>query len=169
MLRKALPWLLLGLAATAPASGQSDKPLRVMLSDLFTFGTCGEPLCLDGSISAENGHGDHYLPAVATGNLALISFIEDAIGKSVSATPLSATSSGASFTIVGGIPVRSTNSAGPIFAEQSRTLGRGRVFLGFKCLRFMLKSFEIADMILLCMEVIHLQSPLRLIEQHSLK
>ena len=131
MLRKALPWLLLGLAATAPASGQSDKPLRVMLSDLFTFGTCGEPLCLDGSISAENGHGDHYLPAVATGNLALISFIEDAISKSVSATPLSATSSGASFTIVGGIPVRSTNSAGPIFAEQSRTLGRGRVFLGF--------------------------------------
>jgi len=93
MLRKALPWLLLGFAATTPASGQSDKPLRAMLSDLFTFGTCGEPLCLDGSINAENGHGDHYLPAVATGNLALISFIEDAIGKSVSATPLSATSS----------------------------------------------------------------------------
>ncbi|UCD24769.1 MAG: hypothetical protein JSW51_02290 [Gemmatimonadota bacterium] len=102
-----------------------------MLSQLFTFGDCGQPLCLDGSINAENGHGDHYLPAVASGNLALISFIEDAIGKSVSSSPLSATSSGATFSIVGGIPVRSTNSAGPIFAEQSRTMGKGRVFVGF--------------------------------------
>ena len=131
MLRKAFPWLLLGLAATTPAAAQDHKPLRAMISDLFTFGDCGEPLCLDGSINAENGHGDHYLPAVASGNLALISFIEEAIGKSVSSTPLSATSSGATFTIVGGIPVRSTNSAGPIFAEQSRTLGRGKLFLGF--------------------------------------
>jgi len=102
-----------------------------MLSELFTFGDCGQPLCLDGSINAENGHGDHYLPAVASGNLALISFLEDAIGKSISSSPLSATSSGATFTVVGGIPVRSTNSAGPIFAEQSRTLGRGNLFVGF--------------------------------------
>ena len=93
MLRKALPWLLLGIAAATPASAQDSKPLRSMISDLFTFGDCGEPLCLDGSINAENGHGDHYLPAVASGNLALISFIEEAIGKSVSSAPLSATSS----------------------------------------------------------------------------
>jgi hypothetical protein len=131
MLRKALFWLLLSFAATGPASAQSDRPLREMLSELFTFGDCGQPLCLDGSINAENGHGDHYLPAVASGNLALISFIEDAIGKSISGSPLSATSSGATFTVVGGIPVRSTNSAGPIFAEQSRTLGGGNLFVGF--------------------------------------
>ncbi len=131
MLRKALFWLFLCIAATSPASAQSNKPLRDVLSDLFSFGACGEPLCLDGSINAENGHGDHYLPSVASGNLVLISFLEDAIGKSISSTPLSATSSGATFTVVGGIPVRSTNSAGPIFAEQSRTLGRGNLFVGF--------------------------------------
>jgi len=132
MLRNtALTSLLLTIVLALPAPAHSQKPLRDMLSDLFTFGDCGEPLCLDGSINADNGHGDHYLPAVASGNLALIQFITDAIGKSVSNTPLSATSSGATFSFVGGVPVRSTNTKGPIFAEQSRTLGRGQFFLGF--------------------------------------
>jgi hypothetical protein len=127
----ALTCLLLAIVFANSASAQSDKPLRDVLSDLFTFGDCGQPLCLDGSINADNGHGDHYLPAVASGNLAVIQFITEAIGKSVSNNPLSATSSGATFSFVGGVPVRSTNTAGPIFAEQSRTLGKGQFFLGF--------------------------------------
>jgi len=127
----ALTCPLLAILLAFPAPAQSQKPLRDMLSDLFTFGNCDKPLCLDGSINADNGHGEHYLPAVASGNLALIQFITEAVGKSVSNTPLSATSSGATFSFVGGVPVRSTNTTGPIFAEQSRTLGQGRFFLGF--------------------------------------
>jgi len=46
MLRKALFWLFLCIAATSPASAQSNKPLRDVLSDLFSFGACGEPLPL---------------------------------------------------------------------------------------------------------------------------
>jgi hypothetical protein len=118
------------MGALHPAAAQRAGPLRDLISDLFTFGDCGQPLCLDGSINAGTGHGDHYLPAVASGNLAIISFISEAIGKSVARTPISATSSGATFTFVGGIPVRNSTSAGPIFAERASTLGRGRVFLG---------------------------------------
>jgi len=44
--------------------------------------------------------------------------------------PLGATSSGATFSIVGGLPVRTSTSAGPIFNERTQTLGRGRIFLG---------------------------------------
>lgn len=130
MLRTHSATVMLCMALLCPLQAQSSPPLRDLVSGLFTFGTCGEPLCLDGSINADNGHGDHYLPAVASGNLAVIGFIADAIGKSITRTPISATSSGATFKFVDGIPVRSSTSSGPIFAERAQTLGRGRLFLG---------------------------------------
>ncbi len=127
MLKKATPVLALVLL---PVGALHAQGLRNSLSSLFTFGDCGEPLCLDGSISAANGHGDHFLPAAASGNSAIISFLADAVGQSVSRVPLSATSSGATFAIVNGLPVRTSTSAGPIFAERAQTLGRGRFFIG---------------------------------------
>lgn len=130
MLRTICVTALLCASLGYPARAQHSGHLRDLISDLFTFGDCGQPLCLDGSINADNGHGDHYLPAVASGNLAVISFISDAIGKSVARTPVSATSSGATFSFVGGIPVRNSTSGGPIVAERAQTLGRGRLFLG---------------------------------------
>jgi hypothetical protein len=124
---------LAGLAVlsltTRPLAAQ-DPTLRSLLSQLFTFGNCGQPLCLDGSINAGNGHGNHFLSAAAGGNLAVISFISEAIGQSVAGTPISGTSSGATYSFVGGVPVRTSRSAGPIFAERSQTLGRGRLFFG---------------------------------------
>lgn len=130
MLRTTLITAALWVGALHPVAAQRTGPLRNLISDLFTFGDCGQPLCLDGSKNAGTGHGDHYLPAVASGNLATISFISEAIGKSVARSPISATSSGATFSLVGGIPVRNSTSAGPIFAERTSTLGRGRIFLG---------------------------------------
>lgn len=109
--------------ATAPAEAQN---LRNRITDLFTFGDCGEPLCLD----LTNEHGDHFLPAVTQGEFTVIGFVTEAIGKSVSSLPVSSTSSGATFAIVGGLPVRTSTSAGPIFGERAQTLGRGRFFLG---------------------------------------
>lgn len=41
--------------------------------------------------------------------------------------PASAASGGATFSFQGGVPVRTSTSAGPIFAERAQTLGRGRV------------------------------------------
>lgn len=129
MLRRLLPLLAipaLALVGTADAQAQSDGLAARVQSELFTFGECGEPLCLDlGTI-----HGDHFLPALSSGNATVISFVTDAIGRATASVPLSATSGGATFSFVGGLPVRTSTSAGPIFGERSQTLGRGRFFIG---------------------------------------
>ena len=106
---------------------QTSSGLRSRIEqELFTFGECGTTLCLD----LDNTHGDHYIPSLAEGNDAVISFITDAIGNATLSVPLSATSSGATFSLVGGIPVRTSTSAGPIFGERTQTLGKGRFFIG---------------------------------------
>lgn len=115
--------VLVLLAAAAPLSAQPT--LRERLGTLFTFGTCGQPLCLD--VGTE--HGNHYVPGLSQGNSTVIAFVTEAIAKSSSSLPISATSSGATYSIVGGLPVRSSTSAGPIFAERAQTLGRGRFFI----------------------------------------
>jgi len=120
----ALPALLAVSARAAEA--QSDQGLRDRIaSELFTFGDCGQPLCLD----LPNTPGNHFIPALAEGNDAVIAFLTDAIGDATVTVPLSATSSGATFSVVGGVPVRTSISAGPIFGERSQTLGRGRFLI----------------------------------------
>ncbi len=115
------------LALSAQAAQSQETGLRTQLAnDLFTFGDCGEPLCLD----LTNLHGNHFIPALAEGNDAVIAFLTDAIGDATASVPLSATSSGATFSVVGGVPVRTSISAGPIFGERTQTLGRGRFFVG---------------------------------------
>lgn len=115
------------LCVSGPAQAQN---LRDKITDLFRYGNCGELLCLDGSINAGTGHGNHFIPSAATGNFAVISFISDAVAVNASNFPLSATSSGVTFKLVGGVPVKSTNSAGPIFGERAQTLGKGRFLMG---------------------------------------
>lgn len=115
------------LCISVPAQAQK---LRDKIGDLFTFGSCGQPLCLDGSINANTGHGLHFIPAAETGNFAVISFISDAVATNASNFPLSAASSGVSFKLVGGVPVKSTSSSGPIFGERAATMGRGRFLMG---------------------------------------
>ena len=117
--------LVLGVSAPLHAQG-----LRDQVAQLFSFGDCGRPLCLDGSINAENGHGEHYLRAVEQGNLALIGFLTDAIGLNVASVPVPATSSGATFAFQGGVPVKTSVSAGPFLGERAPTLGRGRLLIG---------------------------------------
>jgi hypothetical protein len=115
------------LALSAQGAESQEAGLRAQLAnDLFTFGDCGEPLCLD----LTNLHGNHFIPALAEGNDAVIAFLTDAIGDATASVPLSATSSGATFSVVGGVPVRTSISAGPIFGERTQTLGRGRFFVG---------------------------------------
>lgn len=113
------------LAAQAQTPAPTDLRSRVAL-ELFTFGDCGVPLCLD----LTNLHGDHFIPGLATGNQAVIAFLTQSIGEATQRVPLSATSGGATFSVVGGVPVRTSVSAGPIFGERTQTLGRGRFFLG---------------------------------------
>ncbi|MFN0180828.1 MAG: hypothetical protein ACKVZ0_18655 [Gemmatimonadales bacterium] len=104
--------------------------LRDRVRELFAFGTCGRQLCLDGSVTAANGHGDHFLPELIAGNSSLIGFVSDAVGSAAASAPLSATGSGVTYRFVGGLPVKVTESSGPILAERAQTLGKGRFFLG---------------------------------------
>ena len=126
MSRRRLPILALFLCA-GPLSAQD---LRSVVQKLFQFGTgCDTvPLCLYPDLGA--AHGTHFNTALTTGQTSLIGFLTDAIGASVSDVPISATSSGATLTFVGGLPVKTSVSAGPVFGERSQTLGRNKLLVG---------------------------------------
>jgi hypothetical protein len=127
MSRVVLVLLCAGVAAPLRAQG-----LRNLISELFIFGSGSQPLFLAGTAGASNpasvqAHGSHFVPAAVEGNATLIGFLTNAIGSSVANLPISATSSGQTFRFEGGVPVVTSTSAGPIFAERAQTLGRGRV------------------------------------------
>src|SRR6185295_1330069 len=63
-------------------------------------------------------------------NGTVISFLTNSIGSNVANVPVSATSGGSTFSFEGGVPNRTSTSAGPVFGERAQTLGRGRVLAG---------------------------------------
>jgi hypothetical protein len=124
------PLVALSLLA-AFADSASGQGLRQKLElGLFSFGACGEPLCLPALVTQGNLHGRHYIPSAEAGNAAIISFLGSSIGSNISNIPISATTSGVTYRFEGGAPVRTNVSAGPIFAERAQTLGRGRLLVG---------------------------------------
>ncbi len=109
--------------------------LREKISELFIFGSGQEPLFLAGSASPNNpasiqAHGSHFIPASTASNASVITFITDAISGSVANLPIGSTSGGETFRFVAGLPVPTSTSSGPIFAERAQTLGRGRILAG---------------------------------------
>lgn len=117
----------------ASASQTRAQGLRDQIRQLFTFGTCGEPLCLDIPLDTTPGapnHGLHFIAATQASGGTTFSFLSSSIGSSVSNTPISSSSSGTTFRFEGGVPVKTSTSAGPIFGERAQTLGRGRWFVG---------------------------------------
>src|SRR5215207_1196731 len=120
------------LALSAPAGAQG---LRGKISELFIFGAGEDPLFLSGSAAVNNpaairAHGTHFIPSAVSQNGSLIAFLTTAISSSVANAPIGSTSGGATFEFQAGVPVRTTTSAGPIFAERGQTLGRGRTIVG---------------------------------------
>jgi hypothetical protein len=124
MLRRLAP-ALFGLSALASVATGQDLRTQIR-TNLFTFGSCGEPLCLAGSLGA--GHGLHFIPATQSAAASMLDLLGNALAASVSNTPVSATSSGVTYEFVGGLPVKT--SGGAIFGERAQTLGRGRFFVG---------------------------------------
>jgi hypothetical protein len=118
-----------------PARAQSDASLRSKIGELFIFGSGLSPLVLGGSIDPNNpasiqAHGNHFIPSAVAENGSLIGFITNAISASIGNVPIATTSGGVTFRFEGGIPVKTSLSLGPIFAERSQTLGRGRAAVG---------------------------------------
>jgi hypothetical protein len=122
-MRRAIISLTLGFTVVSSAQGQSS--MRAAFQDLFQFGQCGQILCL-----SSPGHGAHFVPASVEGNATVLSFITNAVGANASNLPVSATTSGVTYTFERGLPVQSTTSSGPIFGERAQTLGKGRSFGG---------------------------------------
>jgi hypothetical protein len=117
------------------------------VDQLFIFGSGGDQLFLAGTADPDNpisvqAHGDHFIPASVAGNGALIGFLGSALGSSVANIPIGATSSGQTFRFEGGVPVATSTSPGPIFAERAQTLGRGRVLVGASINRFRFSSLR---------------------------
>lgn len=126
------------VCASPPVAAQG---LRDELGQLFIFGSGEEPLFLAGTASPDNpvsvqAHGSHFIPAAVEGNATLISFLTNAIGSNVANLPVSATSSGRTFRFEGGVPVATSTSSGPIFAERAQTMGKGRVLVGANVSQF---------------------------------
>ena len=124
-------WSVVGFCLVATVSSVSSaQGMQDRIRELFSFGACGRPLCLDNSVNATNGHGDHFIPDLIARNGAILDFLSDAIAASASNLPLSASSSGVTIKFVGGLPVRTSTSLGPIFGERAQTLGKGKWVVG---------------------------------------
>lgn len=111
------------------------QSLRDRLSQLFIFGPGEDPLFLAGTATSSNPasiriHGKHFVPSASAENGSVIAFVTTAVGSRVANVPIGATTSGQTFRFEGGVPVATSTSAGPIFAERAQTLGRGRVLVG---------------------------------------
>lgn len=137
-----------GLTISSPAGAQH---LRDRISDLFIFGPGQQPLFLAGSGDPNNtaalqAHGLHFIPASNAENGALIAFLTDALGTSISSIPIGSTSGGETFRIEAGVPVLTSTSAGPIFAERAQTLGQGRVLAGISRTGFTFSTLRGVDM-----------------------
>jgi hypothetical protein len=140
--------IAVSLCASTPAQGQG---LRGKISDLFIFGAGQDPLFLAGSGDPNNpanlrAHGEHFVPSSAAENFAVINFITDALGRNVANMPIGSTSGSETFRFVGGVPVRTSTSAGPIFAERPQTLGKGRVLAGINRSGFRFTTIRGVDM-----------------------
>jgi hypothetical protein len=127
---------------TTPAAAQT---LREDIESLFSFGACGQPLCLSLSGPADR-HGGHYISSSVQANGSLLGFLNGAIGATLGSIPISATSSGATFRFVNGAPVSTATSAGPIFAERAQTLGRGGLLIGVNSTRLAFNRLRGTDL-----------------------
>jgi hypothetical protein len=128
------------LCLTTPLHGQT---LEERFRQLYTFGNCGQPLCLDVNAAI---HGQHYNPNVVQGQNNLLAFFTNAVSTSVGNLPFAAATSGVTFSFESGVPVATSVSPGPIFAERAQTLGRGRFLTGANLSGISLKKIRGVDL-----------------------
>jgi hypothetical protein len=127
------------------ATSVQAQGLRDQISQLFIFGEGESALFLAGSGDPSNPqniqvHGDHFIPAAVESNGSIIVFLENSIASQLSNLPFSSTSGGRTFRFEGGVPIATSTSPGPIFAERALTLGRGRLLIGANVSRFNFQS-----------------------------
>lgn len=133
---RALAALALTFTTVQPVAAQT---LTELLSDLFVFGACGVPLCMEAAAMPGGGgttHDVHFRRDLVPRNDALLHFLEDGIGGIASGLPRTAMSGGS----IWSDGVRRA-SLGPVFTERAETLGMGRFFLGLDATGFRTTNF----------------------------
>ena len=146
-----LRWGLMACVALTFVSPAPAQGLRDKINELFVFGSGQDPLFLAGTADPNNStaiqaHGAHFVPSAVESNGSLITFLTGALGSNVSNIPISATGSGTTFRFDAGVPVPTSTSAGPIFAERGQTLGRGRVYVNVSVTGFDFQSLRGVDL-----------------------
>jgi hypothetical protein len=120
------------LLTARPAQAQT---LQELIGQLFVLGPRTAPLQVSASapstssvVVEDNGYG----PAAVQANAAVLDFLTRWVGAAPGYFPVGSSSGGVTFRFEAGLPVPSAVAAGPIFAEQATTLGRGRGVIGVR-------------------------------------
>src|SRR5215216_6619021 len=106
------------------------QTLQELIGQLFVLGPRTAPLQVSAYapstssaiVEDDNGSG----PAAVQANAAVLDFLTRWVGAAPGYFPVGSSSGGVTFRFEAGLPVSSAIAAGPIFAEQATTLGRGR-------------------------------------------
>jgi hypothetical protein len=114
-------FIVIGLLAASPVSAQD---LRQELDAVFVD-------ILESALTTSPGqHAEHYLPERVENSQRTLLAVGNFIGTNVSSFPLSSSATGLTFDFSTGVPVPTTSSAGPVFAERARTLGSQKLNVG---------------------------------------
>jgi hypothetical protein len=110
------------LCADTPCRAQSLKDqIAGIFSDVLELQLGGSP----------GAHGQHFSPANVATSAATIDALSNLISASTSNFTFSSATAGVTYDLSSGVPVRSTSSLGPVFAERAETLGRNRLNVGW--------------------------------------
>jgi len=117
---------VLGLLAAPALAGAQG--LRNAVRDLYPNGITLEP----------TGHQAHFTVTSLQG----LDALNSAIAGNIGVFSLNSTVSGFTFDIERGVPVRTTESFGPLLAERAPTLGAGKLNVAFSYTRIDFSRFE---------------------------
>jgi hypothetical protein len=115
------------------AGGTRAQSLRHKIETIFD-----ETLRLQ-LAGSPGAHGQHFSPDNVATSDQIITALTSFLGANIASFPLSSTGATVAFDLSTGVPVRRTESLGPIFSEAATTLGKKRVILGYN---FTYMSFE---------------------------
>jgi hypothetical protein len=155
-LRTRSVYLLLTLAASSVSFGQSAQPL---VPGTVVTGRCqgneSEPACVLPNLFGPTGLSvypnprvPHYAHFIGSAQTALNQTLSSAIATQLATLPIISPSSGFTYKYdsEAGAFVRSTTSFGPIYAERSETVGRGKVSFGLDYQRFRFSNIDGIDL-----------------------
>lgn len=141
--------MILGLTLASPAFAGEAKHMEDVIPSLYTEdGVPGVQLQL-------GGHQPHF----TEGALVELNRLNEDITSTLGLLALNSTVSGYTFDMELGVPVRNTESFGPILSERAETLGQNRLNVGCQASRADFRKFEGENIDSLDVVLPHLDNP----------